>query len=144
MYLISISVIYVNFQSLGSKFNFEGYKLTVITMKIEVMDYLFLHQFKFGHHVSQTAANINRVLGEESTCDRIVQCWFQKFRCSDTNHEDQLGRNTCSVKQNATSTGQSTRSNFVSWQCSATCCQNDTAEVHFLGIWVFATSAKFS
>ena len=30
------------------------------------------------------------------------------------------------------------------WHCPTTCCQNDTAEGHWLGIWDFATSTIFS
>ena len=34
--------------------------------------------------------------------------------------------------------------NFASWQCSATSCQVDTAEAHWLWIWDLATSTTFS
>ncbi len=34
--------------------------------------------------------------------------------------------------------------NFISWHCSATCCQDNTAEAHWFGIWGFSTSSILS
>ncbi|XP_014790435.1 histone-lysine N-methyltransferase SETMAR-like [Octopus bimaculoides] len=53
---------------------------------------------KLGHNASRTAANINRAWGEESTSDRTVRRWFQKFRTGDENFEDEEGRGwSCSL-----------------------------------------------
>lgn len=70
-------------------------------MKKKRCVYTFLQEFKLAHNVSQTAAAINRAWGGEgSTCDRIVQRWFLKFRSGDMRLEDQCGRRCPSTTDN--------------------------------------------
>ncbi|XP_029651977.1 histone-lysine N-methyltransferase SETMAR-like [Octopus sinensis] len=59
---------------------------------------LSLHEFKLGYNAFQTAANIDRVWGEESTSDRTVRRWFLRFLSGNVSFEDEEGRGwSCSL-----------------------------------------------
>ena len=48
-----------------------------------------LLEFKAEYNASETSTNINRALGEGSTCDRTVRRWFLKIRSEDEEIKDE-------------------------------------------------------
>lgn len=53
---------------------------------------IFLFQFKCGRNAAETARDMNKAFGQETTKERTVQWWFQKFRAGDESLEDEEGR----------------------------------------------------
>ena len=59
-----------------------------------------LHEFKLGHNAAETHRNIIKAWGSDTTSERTVQRWFDKFRSGDTSLEEETGRGRPSLVEN--------------------------------------------
>ena len=61
-------------------------------MEQKILHAIMLYEFKLGHNVTDTSANINRAWSKKTTTERTVRRWFQRFQNGDLSLEEASGR----------------------------------------------------